>query len=63
MKGQHALVVDDSATNRRILRYQLETWGMRVSDVESGAEALALVESGAAFDVALVDMKMPQMSG
>jgi signal transduction histidine kinase/CheY-like chemotaxis protein len=63
LNGQHALVVDDNPTNRRILRYQLEGWSMRVSDAESGAEALTLIEAGATFDVALVDMKMPQMTG
>ncbi len=63
LEGQSALVVEDNPTNRRILRYQLEAWGMRVSDAGSGAEALALVESGAHFDVALLDMKMPGMTG
>jgi CheY-like chemotaxis protein len=62
-KGQDALIVDDNATNRRILRYELEGWGMGVSDVGSGREAIALVDSGAHFDVALVDMKMPEMNG
>jgi CheY-like chemotaxis protein/anti-sigma regulatory factor (Ser/Thr protein kinase) len=63
LEGRRALVVDDNPTNRRILRYQLEAWGMGVSDVGSGAEALALVESGPRFDVALVDMRMPEMTG
>ena len=63
LPGHHALVIDDSQTNRRVLRSQLEGWGMRVSDVESGAESLDLVDSGASFDVAIVDMKMPQMTG
>jgi PAS domain S-box-containing protein len=63
LKGHRVLMVDDNPINRRIVRYELESWGMRVTDVGSGAEALALVESGAHFDVALVDMKMPQMTG
>jgi CheY-like chemotaxis protein len=36
---------------------------MEVSDVGSGREAIALVDAGAHFDVALVDMKMPEMTG
>jgi CheY-like chemotaxis protein len=63
LDGRSALVVDDNATNRRILRRQLEGWGMTVTEAETGEVAVALVMGGAAFDVALVDMKMPEMSG
>ena len=58
-----ALVVDDQLTNRRILQRQLETYGLEVVTCRSGAEALAAVASGPAFDVVLTDHNMPDMDG
>jgi PAS domain S-box-containing protein len=61
--GKRLLVVDDSATNREIVRRQAESWGMLVEAVESPIEALARVQSGESFDVAVLDMQMPEMDG
>jgi signal transduction histidine kinase/CheY-like chemotaxis protein/uncharacterized protein YigA (DUF484 family) len=63
MAGRNALVVDDNATNRRILAKQLGRWGLAVSDTASPQEALAWIESGRSFDLALLDMVMPEMDG
>jgi CheY-like chemotaxis protein len=63
MAGRNALVVDDNATNRRILAKQLDRWGLAVSDTASPQEALAWIESGRSFDLALLDMVMPEMDG
>jgi PAS domain S-box-containing protein len=63
VRGRSALVVDDNSANRRIIRLQLEGWGMTVTEAASGAETLELINSGACFDVALLDMKMPGMTG
>ncbi|MCU1674739.1 MAG: two-component hybrid sensor and regulator [Frankiales bacterium] len=63
LPGRSALVVDDNDTNRRILRTQLETWGLRVDDEARPVAALALVEAGASYDVLLLDMHMPEMDG
>jgi CheY-like chemotaxis protein/HPt (histidine-containing phosphotransfer) domain-containing protein len=63
LAGLLALVVDDNPTNRRILRLQLEGWGMHVTEAGGGDEALTIVETGEHFDVAVIDMKMPRMSG
>ncbi|WP_159790646.1 PAS domain S-box protein [Sodalinema gerasimenkoae] len=57
------LVVDDNATNRQILVRQTQFWGMQPFAAASGAEALVLLEDGARFDVAVLDMQMPQMDG
>ena len=61
--GKRLLVVDDNATNRRILTMQTSRWGMRVRDSESPAEALRSMNAGDRFDLAIVDMHMPQMDG
>ena len=63
LPGRRALVVDDNETNRRIVRRQLEGWGMQVVEHERPVEALAAVDAGAAFDVVLLDMHMPEMDG
>ena len=67
LQGRHALVVDDHETNVRVLRRQLELWGMRVSSAESGQQALqllALAQGEASLpDVVITDMHMPGMDG
>jgi len=64
------LIVDDNASCRRVLRKQLEHWGASVVEAEDGASALKLCESRVdetsaddLFDLALVDMNMPNMDG
>jgi signal transduction histidine kinase/DNA-binding response OmpR family regulator len=64
--GLAVLIVDDNATNRRILEHYTRGWGMRPECTSSGAEALALVNTrrGAdGFAFALLDMQMPGMDG
>ncbi len=63
LEGKRVLIVDDNATNRRILSTQVSRWRMSAVDVASPAEALALVEAGELFDVALLDYMMPEMDG
>lgn len=61
------LVVDDNALNRRILKEILENWGMAVTDVESGRQAIqVLMQSAMAQDnipLLLTDVHMPEMDG
>jgi PAS domain S-box-containing protein len=61
------LVVDDNATNRQILRHQIFAWNMRKGSAASGLEALkilrAAAEAGEPYDLALLDMQMPEMDG
>src|SRR5206468_2538721 len=63
LEGRRILVVDDNATNREIVIRQVRSWAMEPVAVASAAEALALIEGGAKFDVAVLDMMMPEMDG
>ena len=61
--AKRALVVDDNATNRKVLAMQTAKWGMVSRDTESPNEALRWLQAGEAFDVAVLDMHMPEMDG
>ena len=66
LAGLRALVVDDNATNREILTYQLSAWGVTPHCVQSGEEALAVLGRRMApvkYDFAVLDMHMPGMDG
>ncbi|HLK12829.1 MAG TPA: response regulator [Candidatus Binatia bacterium] len=63
LRGKRALIVDDNETNRRILALQALSWGLEFSVAGSAAEALELVGRGERFDVAVVDVLMPEMDG
>jgi CheY-like chemotaxis protein len=60
--GYRALVVDDNATNRRIVRLQTEAWRLEVRDAASPREALEMIEREP-FDVVILDYQMPDMDG
>ncbi|GAA6621824.1 response regulator [Scytonema sp. NUACC26] len=60
--GKRLLVVDDNATNRQILTLAASNWGMEVACAESGLQALQLLQRDK-FDLAVLDMFMPQMDG
>jgi len=57
-----ALIVDDNATNRRILDKQLKNWGMATALAATGHEALEKL-AGNTFSVALLDLQMPEIDG
>ena len=59
---KHVLIVDDSRAQRRILSLQLQRWGYRVTEADSGEAALSLCEV-TAFDMVLSDWMMPGMTG
>ncbi|MDB6132026.1 MAG: hypothetical protein JWM59_269 [Verrucomicrobiales bacterium] len=63
LKGLNILIVDDNATNRWILEMQINSWSMRPTPVEGGGEALGLITSGGKFDLAIIDVMMPEMDG
>ena len=63
----NVLIVDDNDTNRKILHHQINSWRMRSTSANNGAEALTLLRrealAGRPFDLALLDMQMPGMDG
>ncbi|HEY7909849.1 MAG TPA: response regulator, partial [Thermomicrobiales bacterium] len=63
LAGRRILIVDDNETNRRILTLQAQNWGMRARSAAHGAEALEWIRRGDPFDVAILDMQMPDMDG
>lgn len=67
LHGLAVLVVDDNATNRRILEEMLTNWDMRPEAVDGGASALVALGRAAAagepFPLVLLDAHMPEMDG
>ena len=63
LHGKRVLIVDDNDTNRRILRMTAGDWGMVVVDTASPHEALARIERGEPYDLAVLDYFMPEMDG
>jgi two-component system sensor histidine kinase/response regulator len=65
--GQRVLIVDDNATNRLVLESQLSGWRMVPESVPDAASALVTIREAAAagrpFDIAVLDMCMPDMDG
>jgi len=63
LSHKRILVVDDNATNRRILNTQTAKWGMISRDTEFPREALQWLQNGETFHVVILDMHMPEMDG
>jgi PAS domain S-box-containing protein len=63
LHGRRVLIVDDNATNRHILVRQTESWGMLARGTASPAQALDWIRRGDPFDLAILDMQMPEMDG
>jgi two-component system sensor histidine kinase/response regulator len=67
LDGVRVLIVDDNATNRKILHHQLSQWRMSNEEAASGIEALVALHRearlGHPFQLALLDMQMAGMDG
>lgn len=57
------LVVDDNAVNRRLLMTRAGNWGFQVTACEYPREALRWIQQGQTFDLAVLDIQMPEMDG
>jgi CheY-like chemotaxis protein len=62
LQGIRILLVDDSATSRRIVRDVLRSWGVEPRMAQSAREALEILEC-TPFDLMLTDVQMPEMGG
>jgi PAS domain S-box-containing protein len=62
LRGRRALVVDDNATNRRLMSGMLASWDVASAACGSASEALKLL-SDDPFDLAVIDMVMPELDG
>jgi CheY-like chemotaxis protein/HPt (histidine-containing phosphotransfer) domain-containing protein len=60
---RRVLVVDDNATNRRVLCAQLQNWGMNPDEVASAEEALAALRQREHYALAILDLHMPDVDG
>jgi signal transduction histidine kinase/HPt (histidine-containing phosphotransfer) domain-containing protein/BarA-like signal transduction histidine kinase len=63
LSGRRLLVVEDNATNRRIIKHRVEQWGMSVATAVNSREALRLLAESPTFDAALLDLQLPDTDG
>jgi two-component system, sensor histidine kinase and response regulator len=67
LQGAHALVVDDLADSRTIMRKMLTSLGFSVETIASGAEALVRLENDTLrnnpIELIMMDWRMPGMDG
>ncbi len=68
IKSLKILIVDDNKTNREVLKGQFEHWGAYAEEADSGKAALKLCAQCVQakkplFDIAILDMAMPEMDG
>jgi two-component system, sensor histidine kinase and response regulator len=67
LAGLQVLVIDDNATNRRILEVQLTSWQMKPTGIDRPGAALSAIRQAAAagtpFKLAILDLHMPEIDG
>jgi CheY-like chemotaxis protein/nitrogen-specific signal transduction histidine kinase len=61
--NKRLLIVEDNSTHRKILTLQAQAWGMSVHPTASAAEAMKLINLRGRFDLAILDLKMPEVDG
>ncbi len=62
LQGKKVLVVDDNPTNRKVVRLWAISWGMEVEEVAEAERTIDILQERA-FDLVLLDMQMPNLSG
>jgi signal transduction histidine kinase/CheY-like chemotaxis protein len=67
LNGARILIVDDNATNREVLCHHLNAWGCTIGSCDGAATALQELDAadrrGVPYEVAILDMMMPEVTG
>ncbi len=67
LEGLRVLIVDSNANSRLSLLHQTASWGIHFAESENARQAIELlhraVAEGAPFDVAIMDLQMPDLNG
>jgi CheY-like chemotaxis protein/nitrogen-specific signal transduction histidine kinase len=63
LAGKRLLIVEDNNTHRKILNLQTQSWGMSVHPTASATEAMKLLKLRGHFDLAILDLQMPDLDG
>ena len=63
LAGKRLLIVDDNATNRQLVARYARSWGMVTRETANPLEALDWIRRGDPFDLAILDVMMPEMDG
>ncbi|MCS7091137.1 MAG: response regulator [Verrucomicrobiota bacterium] len=63
LQGRRVLIVDDNATCREQLVRCTSRWGMQPKATASPIQALDWIQNGETFDIAILDLRMPEMDG
>jgi two-component system, sensor histidine kinase and response regulator len=67
IRKKRILFVDDNAINRQVYREQLKSWGCRYGEASSGTQAIDELRRAQKmrdpFEIAIIDMQMPDMDG
>ena len=61
--GKRLLVIEDNASNQRLIRHRATQWGMTVESAGTSREALAALGGDKEFDLAIVDLQLPETDG
>jgi signal transduction histidine kinase/DNA-binding NarL/FixJ family response regulator len=63
LTGKRMLIVAHDATNRQIMTHRAGQWGMVAETAVTSREALELIKNNQPFELAILDLQLPEMNG